>query len=76
MDEWEKFNEKSLSKNKEFYSNLSMKDITDADFMQGKRNYEDFEIKHLGEYHNFYLTSDTLFLPEVFKNFRKLCLEI
>ena len=53
-----------------------MKDITDANFMQGKRNYEDFEIKHLGEYHNFYLTSDTLFLPEVFKNFRKLCLEI
>ena len=53
-----------------------MKDITGADFMQGKRNYEDFEIKHLGEYHDLYLTSDTLFLPEVFKNFRKLCLEI
>ena len=31
MDEWEKFNETLLPENKEFYSNLNMEDITDAD---------------------------------------------
>ena len=31
MDEWEKFNETSLSEKEEFYSNLSMEDITDVD---------------------------------------------
>ena len=33
MDEWEKFNETSLPKKDEFYSNLNMEDITDADYL-------------------------------------------
>ena len=32
MDKWEKFNKTSLPKNKDFYSNLSMEDITDSDY--------------------------------------------
>ena len=28
----------------EFYSNLNMEDITDADYMHAKRDWEDFEI--------------------------------
>ena len=31
MDEWEKFNEISLPEKEEFYSNLNMEDIIDAD---------------------------------------------
>ena len=31
MDEWEKFNETSLPEKEEFYRNLNMEDITDAD---------------------------------------------
>ena len=30
MDEWNKFNETSLPKKEDFYSNLNMEDITDA----------------------------------------------
>ena len=37
MDEWEKFNETSLPEKEEFYSNLNMEDITDADYMHAKR---------------------------------------
>ena len=37
MDECEKVNETSLPEKEEFYSNLNMKDITDADYMHGKR---------------------------------------
>ena len=45
MDELEKFNETSLSKKEDFYSNLNMEDITDSDYNHAKRVYKDFEIK-------------------------------
>ena len=61
---------------KKFYSNLNMKDITDADYKHAKRVCKDFEIKNLGEYHDLYLNSDTLLLGDVFENFRKMCLKI
>ena len=73
---WGKFNETSLSQKKEFYSKLIMEDITDADYMHTKRVCEDFEIKHLGEYHDLCLKSDTLLLADVFENFRKMYLKV
>ena len=72
MDEWEKINERKLPEKEEFYSNLNMEDITDADYMHAKRVCKGFEIKKLGEYHDLYLKSDTLLLPDVFENFRKI----
>ena len=36
--------------------------------MHMKRVCEDFEITNLGEYHNFYVQSDSLLLADVFKN--------
>ena len=75
MDERKKFNETSLPEKEEFYSNLYMEDITDADYMHGKKVREDFEIKNLGEYHDLYFKSDTLLLADIFKNFR-MCLKI
>ena len=66
IDDWEKFNETTLFKKEESYSNLNMKDIPNADYIYAKR----VEIKNLGEYHDFYLQCDTLLLVDVFKNFR------
>ena len=37
MDKWEKFNETLLPKREEFYCNVNMKDVTDADYMHSKR---------------------------------------
>ena len=68
MDDWEKFNEISLPE-KVFYSNLNMEDITNADDVQTKRVCKYFEIKHLGEYHDLYVPSETLLLADVFENF-------
>ena len=41
-----------------------------------KRVCKDFDIKKLGEYHDLYVKSDTLLLADVFKNFKKVYLEI
>ena len=65
-----------MHEKKEFYNNLNMGDITDADSMHAKRICKDFEIKNLYEYHDLYLKSDTLLLADVFENFRKMCLKI
>ena len=43
MDEWEKFSETTLPEKEEIYGNLSMEDITDADYMHAKRVFEDFK---------------------------------
>ena len=76
MDDWEKFNEISLSEKEDFYSHLNMEDITDADYAHAKRVFKDSEIKNLGEYHDLYGQSDALLLADVFEIFRKMCLKI
>ena len=76
MDDWEKFNETTLPEKREFYSNLNREEITDADYMHGKKVCKDFKIKCLGEYYDLYLKSDTLLLADVLENFRKVCLKI
>ena len=53
-----------------------MEDITDADYGHIKRVCKDFEIKNLGKYHDLFVQSDTLLLPDVFENFRNMCIEI
>ena len=44
MDDWGKFNEKRLPEREEFYCNLNMKYITDADYMLVKRVCKDSEM--------------------------------
>ena len=53
-----------------------MKDINDTDYAHPKRVYKDFEIKKLGKCHGLYVQSDALMLPNVFENFRNLCINI
>ena len=52
-----------------------MEDATDSDYACAKRVCKDFEIKQLGDYHDFYGQSDTLLLADVFENFRDMCLK-
>ena len=61
---------------KDSYSHINMKDITDADYAHAKRVCKNFEIKNLGGYHDWYLQSNTLLLADVFENCRNMCLEI
>ena len=45
MDEWEKFNEICLPEKEDFYWNINIENITDADCMHTKRVCKDLEIK-------------------------------
>ena len=76
MNYWEKFNGTSLPEKNDFYSQLNMEDITDADYAHAKRVFKDFETKNLGEYHTLYVQTDRLLLVDVFVNFRNIWFKI
>ena len=46
IDSWERFDETSLPDRKAFPSNISIKDITDVDYRQAKRVFEEFRLKN------------------------------
>ena len=74
-DTWEKFSEISLPSKKDFYSNLNMEDISDIDYRHTNNVFKVFKLEKLGDYHDLYVQSDTLLLPDVFNNFRGMCLK-
>ena len=76
MDDWERFEETSLPNKESFYSNLNMENINDIDCRHGNNVFKRFKLKHLGEYHDLYVQSDTLLLADVFENFRNTCLKV
>ena len=76
LDDWEKFNETSLPEKEDSYSHLNMEDFADVDYAHSKGVSKNFEKKKLEEYHDLYVQSDTLLLPDVFENFRNMCLKI
>ena len=76
MDDQEKFNETSLPEKEDFYSYSNMEYITDGDYAHAKIICKNFEIRILGEYHYLYFQSDALLLPDVFENFRNMCVKI
>ena len=53
-----------------------MGNITDIGYRHASRVFKTFKLKHLGDYHNFYVQSDTLLLVDVFETFRTMCIEI
>ena len=76
MDSWERFNETSLPPKKSFYSELNLEDISNKDYLLAQKVWEEFEIRNLGKYHDLYVQTDTLLLPDVYKKFRNRCIEI
>ena len=75
MDSWEKSSETSLPNKESFYSKLNKEGITDEDYVHAQKVWEVFKIKHLGEYHDLYVQSDTFLLTDVYENFRDRCID-
>ena len=76
MDNWERLDETLLPNREAFYSNLNMEDITDTDYRHANKVFNELKLKHLGEYHDLYVQIDTLLLPDVFENFRIMCIKV
>ena len=73
MDSLEWFDETSLPKKEDFYSNLNMEDITNTDSKYAKRVWKDFKtsLKNLGEYHDLLVQSGTYSLQMYLKTFER-----
>ena len=75
MVSWERFNEASLSPKKDFYSELTLEDISDKDYKHAQKVFKEYCID-MGDYHDLYVQTDTLLLADVFEKFREKCIEI
>ena len=75
MDGWDKFNETSIPNKESFYSNLTMENITETDYIHANNVFKTFKLNNLGDSHDLYVQSDTLLLADVFENFRKACIK-
>ena len=75
MDGWDKFNETSIPNKESFYSNLTMENITETDYIHANNVFKTFKLNNLGVYHDLHVQSYTLLLADVFENFRKACIK-
>ena len=50
-----------------------MEDIKDVDHRHANNVFKNFKLKHLGEYHDLYVQSNTLLPADLFENFRNMC---
>ena len=66
MESWGRFDETSLPDKKAFYSELYREDITNENYTHTQKIFEELKLKNLGDYHDFYVQSDTLLLAYVF----------
>ena len=74
MDSLERFNEGKLPSKDKFYSKLNVSEITDKDYEHACKVWREFGIKNMGEYHDLYLRTDVILLPNVFESFRDVCM--
>ena len=72
MHSWERFDKTSLPDKKAFYSESYLEDITDKGYVHAQKVFQKLKLKNLGDYHDFYVQSDTLLLSDVFENFSAL----
>ena len=76
MDNWENIYITTIPPKKAFYSELNLEGISNADYAEAQKVWEEFKRKNRGEYHDLCAQSDTLLLADVFENFRDKCDEI
>ena len=74
MDSWEKLNETSLPAKKDFYSGLTLEDISDKDYEHAQKVFEEY-CRDMSDYHDLYVQTDTLLLADVFENLEKIALK-
>jgi len=62
----------SCQEKEKFYYSLNGKGISDEEYAHSKEVWAKFGCRNLGDYHDLYVVTDVLLLPDVFENFRKV----
>ena len=86
MNSLERFNEEKLPARKYFYSSTKDEKIGDdgkisdghvsvKDYLTCEKNWDEFEMKNMDDYHYHYLKKDVLLLADVFEKFIDTCLK-
>ena len=75
MNTWERFDETLLPNKEDFYSSLSMENITDDDYDQVKKVFKEFKMTNLGDHHDLHVQGNTLLPADAFQNFRNKFIE-
>jgi hypothetical protein len=73
IDSHSRFTETTLPPPEAFFNSLSGEHIIEEDYAHAQKVWETFNIRHLGEYHDFYVSLDVIQLADVFENFRRIC---
>ena len=76
IDDWSRYDEEQLPDESDFYSGLNMEEISGIDYRYAEKDFNKFDIKNVGEYHDLYVQSDTLLLADVFENFKNMCIKV
>ena len=75
MDSSKKFSEDKLPDRCKFFSSLKDKCISEKDYLHAISIWNVFKMNAIGDYHDIYLKTDVLLLPDVFEKFINTCLE-
>ena len=75
IDGWDKFNETSIPNKESFYSNLTMENITETDYIHANNVFKTFKINNLGDYHDYTLKVTHCYLRMSLKILEKLALK-
>ena len=70
----ERFGEIDLPDKEHFHNRLDDKAISKEEYIHAKNVWNTFRCITMRDYHDLYIKSDVLLLPDVFENFRKMAL--
>ena len=69
MDIFERFSEDKLADKKPFYKSLKNKLYSEKDYLHAVKSWNNFEMKSMHYYLDFYLKTDVLLLANIFEKF-------
>ena len=52
---------------KPFYKSLKNKHVNEKDYLHTVKRWNNFQIKNMGDYHDLFLKTDVLLLPDAFE---------
>ena len=83
MNSFERFNEEILPATKCFHRSLKKEKSDDGkisdghsfkDYLMCEKNWDNFDMKNIGDYYDHYLEKDVLLLADIFEKFLDTCL--